>query len=176
MQIGTRLLEEKANQYSDEIDDYESEEERLDALPTAFDTGSWTVNDIAWIVKDWKLESLPDAFSDFGDNSDDEIEDAIHQATQRTTISGKLEALRTLNGIEIPVASSILVFMNPDRYTVLDKRAWTALYDIGYVYDRGFDNDSIEDYLVYLGTCRALACEYDVDLRTLDRVLWVMGK
>jgi hypothetical protein len=55
--------------------------------------------------------------------------------------------------------------MFPERYTVIDKRALSAL---------GVEaNDvSIDLYLAYLSRCRELAARYHVELRTLDRALW----
>lgn len=178
MELRATLVDELVDHYADEVGEqaFAAEQEQLEELSAAFDNGEWTVDDVEWIVSDWKQEAFPDAFSDFDDNTTGEIKDAIQQAIQRQSITCKLEALRSLKGVEIPVASSILLFMKPDCYPVLDKRAWRTLYETGYVYDSDFENDSIEDYLVYLGTCRALANDLGVDLRTLDRALWVLGR
>ena len=59
------------------------------------------------------------------------------------------------------------MFIDPDRFTVIDKRAWRTLREAGYI-EEECENPSLEDYLIYLGICRALATEYDVDLRNLD--------
>jgi hypothetical protein len=36
------------------------------------------------------------------------------------------------------------------------------------------DDPAADEYLLYLGACWAIANEYDVSLRTLNRALWVL--
>lgn len=49
------------------------------------------------------------------------------------------------------------------------------LYDAGHLYEESKDDWVSTDYLQYLGVCRALAQGFDVDLRMLDRALWILG-
>jgi thermostable 8-oxoguanine DNA glycosylase len=72
------------------------------------------------------------------------------------------------------MASAFLLFMNPDEYTVIDSRAGGFLNQEGYIPSNPSD-PSIEEYINYTDVCRGLADDYDVDLRTLDRALWVIG-
>ena len=73
------------------------------------------------------------------------------------------------------MGSAFLLFMNPDRFTVLDWKAWSVLHESGYLPDEMPDDPSVDDYLLYLGACWAIANEYDVSLRTLDMALWALG-
>jgi len=66
------------------------------------------------------------------------------------------------------MASAFLLFMDPDRYTVVDTRAEGVLAREGYIPSLP-DDPSVEVYVNYLDVCRELADEYDVELRTLDR-------
>lgn len=58
---------------------------------------------------------------------------------------------------------------------MIDVRAWGALHEMGYVDQELSDNPSVEEYLIYLGSCWTLANEYDLSLRTLDMALWALG-
>jgi hypothetical protein len=79
-----------------------------------------------------------------------------------------------LSGIGVPVASAVLLFINPDRFTVIDERAWSVLQETGYLAQELSNDPTVDEYLLYLGACWTLANEYDVSLRTLDRALWVL--
>lgn len=61
--------------------------------------------------------------------------------------------------------------MNPDRFTVPDWKAWGMLYENESLPDEMPDDPTVENHLLYLGACWAIAKEYDVSLRTLDMVL-----
>ena len=61
-----------------------------------------------------------------------------------------------------------------DRFTVIDERAWNVLQETGYLGQELSDDPTADEYLLYLGACWAIANEYDVSLRTLDRALWVL--
>ena len=86
-----------------------------------------------------------------------------------------MDVLTKLDGVQVRMASAILLFVNSDRFTVLDWRAWDVLHENGYLPDELPDDPTVEDYLLYLGACWAIANEYDVSLRTLDMALWALG-
>ena len=81
-----------------------------------------------------------------------------------------MEALLALDGVGVPTASTLLYFVFPDRYPILDVR---ALESLGVrprsVYPVAF-------WLEYLTACRELSERYGVDLRTLDKALWQHSK
>lgn len=90
-----------------------------------------------------------------------------------------------LRGVQVRMASAILTAFDPERYTVLDKRVWTALRKLGLLEPLGLatldraDNaqlDQPEVYEAYLNACRRLAAAANVPLRTLDRCLWTIDK
>ena len=107
-------------------------------------------------------------------NSEEEIRSKVERAVHESGIQTRVDALISLNGIGVPVASAILLFIDPDRFTVIDERAWNVLQETGYLLDDISDDPTVEEYLLYLGTCRALANEYNVSLRALDMALWVL--
>ena len=88
-----------------------------------------------------------------------------------------------LQGVHVRMASAILTVYDPTAFTVMDILAWNALGYIGSqpVLDPpGLQPETYlgkaSTYDAYLQVCRAVAKEHDVDLRTLDRCLWVMGQ
>jgi hypothetical protein len=116
----------------------------------------------------WKLEAflfLKPA-RNLDRNDDEEVADALRLAVQAKTERAAISVLCGLTGVRVPVASALLIAINPQRFTVIDKRALRAL-------GVPASNDvTIEFYLEYLRARRELAGRYHVDLRTFDRALW----
>ena len=61
-------------------------------------------------------------------NSVARVRAATRQALETRSERRRLEALRTLDGVSIPMASAILTLLNPQRYGVIDIRVWQLLY------------------------------------------------
>jgi hypothetical protein len=97
---------------------------------------------------------------------------AITRATRRA-LDGperdRIEALLSLRGVGLPTASVLLHFADPAAYPILDVRAVEALGEHRSAY-------TIPFWLDYLETCRSLAREHGVSLRTLDKALWQYSK
>ncbi|MCY3989260.1 MAG: hypothetical protein OXF94_11830 [Gammaproteobacteria bacterium] len=76
----------------------------------------------------------------------------------------RIGALMALRGIGAPVATTILHFVFPKRYPVLDVRALRTIgAPPGYVFER---------WLEYAAFCRDAAPDYGGSLWKLDRSLW----
>ena len=132
----------------------------------AIRSGQYTRGNFETIVY-WKLEAFlylkPGRNLDR--NEDEEIADALRLAVDARTPRAAISVLCGLLGVRVPVASAVLTAIDPERYTVIDKRALHAL--------GAASNDvTTELYLAHLGACRKLAGRYHVELRTLDRALW----
>jgi len=175
MDLSRRILEQKETLYAEAEDLYEDEISQLEALPTAFEEGTWTQEDVEWIIE-WKVGKAFEkpVLRYFHNNDNADIRDNIERAVQESNIRAKVESLTSLSGVGVPVASAILLFINPERFTVIDDRAWRVLHETGYLPQELSDDPSVEEYLMYLGTCWALVNEYDVSLRTLDMALWTL--
>ena len=174
MDLGRRVLEQQEPLYAEEEEMYEDEVARLESLPTAFEEDEWTHEDLEWIIE-WKVRVFTKpTLKHLDKNGDEEIRARINEAVHESNIRTKVEALTSLSGIGVPVASAILLFINPDRFTVIDKRAWNVLRETGYLGQELSEEPTVDEYLLYLGACWAIANEYDVSLRTLDRALWVL--
>jgi hypothetical protein len=174
MDLGRHVIEQQEQLYAKEEELYEEEVARLESLPTAFEESEWSREDLEWIIE-WKVGVFTKpTLKHFDTNDGQEIRARVEEAVHESSIRSKVEALTSLTGIGIPVASAILLFINPNRFTVIDERAWNVLQETGYLSQDLSDDPTVEEYLLYLGACWALANEYDVSLRTLDMALWAL--
>lgn len=78
--------------------------------------------------------------------------------------------LTLLNGVGVPLASSLLMVWQPDVHTVIDVRAVNSLVAFGAIADPG--PRRYPPYMEYLFVCRAISRRCDRDLRTVDRALY----
>ncbi|MGD0630390.1 MAG: hypothetical protein ABR987_13625 [Terracidiphilus sp.] len=94
-------------------------------------------------------------------------------ASPDTSLRSAVEALTSLRGIDLPIATAILAAILPEQYSVLDFRALEAL---------GHARHNVDFYAEYVGFCRRLAERGMVapqkdlpgptSLHALDRALW----
>jgi hypothetical protein len=176
MTLSQELLEEQEVAYEAEEDQYAEEIERLETLPPAFDEGTWTWDDLEWIVR-WKMTGSPfveKVLDDFNSNDETFVTSQIEKTVAASSPGEKLTHLTEITGVTERMGSAFLLFMNPDRFTVFDERAWNVLQETGYLRRELSEDPNVDEYLIYLGACWTLANEYDVCLRTLDRALWVL--
>jgi hypothetical protein len=99
---------------------------------------------------------------------------AVVKATSRALAAGdeteRISALLELEGVGVPTASTLLYFVFPDAYPILDVRALESLgVKARSVYPVSF-------WLAYLDVCRTLAAGAGVSIRTLDKALWQHSK
>jgi hypothetical protein len=93
----------------------------------------------------------------------------------------RLRLLTLLNGVGVPVASTILHFAFPDTYPIMDVRAVTTLTRFGLwtgpdPAQPGFTGFSVADWEVYARLMREHARTLGVTLRELDKALWAFDK
>jgi hypothetical protein len=88
----------------------------------------------------------------------------------------RMRRLDEVEGIAVPIASAILTVCYPDRFTVLDYRAWDALREVGRVRRATVPTDVDSYFREYLPACTQLSHELGMSLRDLDRALWGWSK
>lgn len=150
---------------------YQEEEQQLARLPKVFEERRWEWSDMEWIVR-WKTAR---SIGYFNRNERDTVDEAISKVLETRSTKEKVELLIDLSGIQVKMASAFLLFMNPGKYTVLDWRASNTLVEEGHLPALVSQDPSIEEYINYLDVFRSIAEQFDVDLRALDRALWVMS-
>lgn len=102
-------------------------------------------------------------------------EDRLVIEVTRVSLSARHERLKIgvltlMKGVRYRMASTILYFCFPERYPIMDWRAWDSLKALGMI--QGGMEDTFECWQEYSGVCRKLADRYKVPLRTLDKALW----
>ena len=66
-------------------------------------------------------------------NSPTSVRAATRKALTTRSERRRLEALVQLQGVSIPMASAILMLLDPKRYGVIDIRVWQLLHEVGAV-------------------------------------------
>ena len=103
-------------------------------------------------------------------NSEAAVAEATGRALSAVDEATRILALLELVGVGVPTASTLLYFVFPDDYPILDVRALESLgVKSRSVYPVGF-------WLAYLTACRTLALGAGVTIRTLDKALWQHSK
>jgi hypothetical protein len=105
----------------------------------------------------------------------------IRRATRRAFSSDiervRFDALTSLNGVSVPMASAILMLLDPKRYGVIDIRVWELLYKLGTVTNNkagvGF---SFGNWYQYLMVIRHFAKKLDCKARDVERTLFLVHK
>ena len=100
-------------------------------------------------------------------NSKDEVREISKVAFAAKSERLRIGALLALQGISWPMASTILHFVFPRCYPILDVNTMEAV--------GGSTNYNFERWMCYIHLCRDKARHYEVTLRVLDRALWVRG-
>lgn len=180
MELTRSLVEAKAEEYAEEEPLYAVEAEQIETLPTAFDSGEFGWRDAAWVVR-WYYRRYLGAFPDdrrraaedaFGENDFETIRAAIDDVLVAEDTGAKLDRITDLSGVDVPIGSAFLQFLDPDAYLVVGDREWAVLRAAGELSEPYPDPPAPAEYETYLGAARALADRYECDLWTLYRALW----
>jgi hypothetical protein len=106
-------------------------------------------------------------------NTHHRIRAATSAAFAARNESSRVEALLSLRGVSIPMASAVLMLTSPQRYGVIDIRVWKLLHEEKVVSDnpRGNKFTSLQ-WCTFLGHIRTLAVEFGVSVRAIERTLF----
>jgi hypothetical protein len=126
-----------------------------------------TMDDFLEVVR-WKS---PRAIRSAEKNSPDIVEKITKMAFELKDEEGKIKILTTLDGVSIPMASSILTVWSPKEYGVIDIRAWYSLYKMELV-PVNKSTFGIADWIKYLGIIREKAKEAKCTSREIDAKLY----
>ena len=164
-------LQQLAEQYWEKAGSKEHELER-EAFEggVAIRNGDYSLANLEGIVR-WKSERVMHYLIG---NSEAKIKRVLAvAAAEETSLRNATEALTSLRGVDLAIASAILAAIWPERYNVLDCRALEAL---------GHARHNVEFYAEYVNFCRRLAergiiapqeeLPGPTALHALDRALW----
>lgn len=184
MEFTRSVVREKAEEYRKEEPLYAVEAEQVETLPGAFAAGEFGWRDAEWVVR-WYYRRFLGAFPDeerrrveerFEENDFDAVRRAIGSAVTADGVDVKLASLTDLAGVDVPVGSAFLFFVDPGAFVVVGEREWGVLHDAGELADPYPGSPSVTDYRAYLDTCRTLGETFDCDMWTLYRALWRLAK
>ncbi len=192
MDIGSRMrrgLEYAAGAYKEWVGEKHWDLERK-LLVRTHDKDHLVKQDLVDIV-DWKTNGRAVHLAEDVANTEDLVKDMTAMAFTTGDVVRAIEILaegdgnRRLYGVRYPVASSILMFHDPGRFTVYDPNALEALQALrpkglrpnkkdrkGKESFEVCDGGSYEEYLC---ACWDLATDLGMGLRDLDRALWMLG-
>jgi len=87
-------------------------------------------------------------------------------------VMNTIKELVKSDGIGFPMASSILKFLRPDIFPIIDVRAYRALYGKKISYSQY----TIEKYINYIKDISKIAIEKNIDLTQVDEQLYCFDK
>jgi hypothetical protein len=141
----------------------------IDELLLAKKRGYLNKDDLVLICR-WKS---PRAIRHIERNGKKTIREITKAAFKSRSERKKLALLTQLHGVSVPMASSILMLTNPQRYGVIDIRVWQLLYMMGLVKKNpagvGFD---FKQWYRFLALIRYFASKYNVKARDIERTLF----
>jgi hypothetical protein len=107
-------------------------------------------------------------------NSAARVRSATRRALATQSERRRLDELTTLNGVSLPMASAILMLLNPQRYGVIDIRVWQLLHAVGAVTKKssgvGFNFNNWYQFLMII---RHFAKKLRVCARDIERSLFL---
>ena len=190
MTLTRSLVETEAEAYRREEPLYAVEQENVDLLGNAFARGEFGRRDAEWVVR-WYYRRFLGAYPDaerrrveeaFETNEFEDVRRAIAAAVEavdgpdaadgEADVAAAMERLTALSGVDVPVASAFLLFVDPDRFVVVGEREWGVLHEHDELARPYPDPPTVAEYGTYLDACRELADRFGCDLWTLYRALW----
>ena len=101
--------------------------------------------------------------------------EAISKLLNEPSIEKKIETIAGLSGIRFPVASTVLHFVYPEDFPIIDVRTVKVLWDKGML-DRKL-GDNIKDYITYREKIMKIKeiCK-EFSLRHIDRALFTYNE
>lgn len=122
----------------------------------------------------WKS---PRAIHHIRSNSPGQVLAATRAALATRSERRRLEALMELRGISVPMASALLMLLDPKRYGVIDIRVWQLLRELGAVKkNAGGVGFGLNNWYQFLMIIRYFAKKLRVKARDIERTLFVVHR
>jgi hypothetical protein len=184
MDLTPSFVAESADTYREIQPLFAVEREHVEILPGMFADGEFGWRDPEWVVQ-WYyrrfLGGYPDAErraaeAAYDENTYEDVHSAISGAVSADDVAGKLDEVTAVRGVDVPVGTAFLAFLDPDRYIVCSEHEWEALRATGELETPYPDPPDAAAYESYLETCRTVADRCEVSLWQLYRALWTIGE
>ena len=152
-----------------DIQEHEKTKQLIAELQTAKNRRCLSKPELVKISK-WKS---PRAIQLINSNSELSIKKLTKEAFATRSEKRKIELLTKLKGVSLPMASSILMLLNPKRYGVIDIRVWELLYEMGTMTTNSKGvNFKFNEWYSYLVIIRHFANKFKVSARDIERTLF----
>ncbi len=155
------------------VDEEDSATDLIHRLRSAKKRGWITPSELAAVCY-WKS---PRAIQYIRSNSPARVRAATREALGTRSEQRRLEALRQLRGVSVPMVSAILMLLDPKRYGVIDIRVWQLLHEVGTVTKNadgvGFN---FKNWYQFLMVLRYFAKKLRVSARDIERTLFIAHK
>jgi len=179
MTLDRSRVESLASEYAETEPLYTVEAEGIETLPDAFSSDEYGWRDAVWVVRWYCRRSLGSGSDaaraaiedEFETNEMSAVRDAIAGAVEAESVDTAFGELLTLTGVDVPVASAFLFYIDPSAYIAVGEREWTALSEAGELAEPYPDPPTTAEYGRYLESCRGLSKRYGYDLWSLYRAL-----
>ncbi len=184
MDFTAEVVAEAVDEYPDVQPLAAVEVEHLELLPATLERGGYGWRDPEWVVQ-WYYRRFLGAYPDaerraaedaYGENTYEEVHAAIDGAIDAGDTEAKLRHLTSLEGVDVPVASAFLQFMDPEAYVAVGERTWSALHEAGELDAPYPDPPSVPEYERFLTASRAVSERCGCSLWDLYRAAWVLGR
>lgn len=118
-------------------------------------------------VAKWRAK----AHQHLASESDQALLDLSAAARRCVDDATAMRVIRCVHGVGLALGSALLMVMDPDHWTVMDRHALVSVRAVGYT---DVPSSSLRDatWAPYLGACRAIGRRTRLPLRTVDRALW----
>lgn len=119
----------------------------------------------------WKLNRVLEVSEEVISNLQ-KIATAENITIETSLVTETIKNLTKSSGIGFPMASSILKFLRPDIFPIIDVRAYRALYGKKI----GSSQYSIERYIDYVKKINEIAEKKGIELKKVDEQLYCFDK
>lgn len=103
-------------------------------------------------------------------NSEEMIKEITRFSLSAKSEEVKIKILMCLQGVSFPVASTILHFAYPNKYTIMDFR---AIWSLEWKQPKNYTFEFWEKYYKEIWN---IAKKFNVSVRTVDKALWQYSK
>ncbi len=122
----------------------------------------------------WKS---PRTSGQVGQNSAQRIRRATAQSMNAVTERERMASLLTLRGVSVPSGSAVLTMLDPERYGVIDIRAWQVLHRVKLVGGAQSGTGlSVANWEAFLAAIRTLAATLRATPRDIERALFYVHR
>lgn len=100
---------------------------------------------------------------------------SINRITDQTKLKEIVSELINQNGIGLPMASTILRFLEPNRFQIIDQRAFRVIYGRRFITPKS-NEEQVDLYFEYLGKLESVCKDNSIPFVKADRILYYLDQ